>query len=679
MIFDFGREVCGDLSVAMKREWLVTNGIGGFASGTIASMLTRRYHGLLMAALKPPLGRTLLLTKLDETVEYDGIYPESGRFYPLFTNRWEDGTVEGNGHVYLDRFHLEGTTPVWTFALANALLEKRVWMQPGANTTYVQYRLARATGPLSLSIKALVNYRDYHSTTIMNDWYPEMDDVAIAGGSGLRIRMHDKATLFYLFSDRAEITPQFDWYEDLFLPVEEYRGQRDVSEDHIYAAQLQVMLREGETFAVVASTDSSPNLDSAAAYEERRDYERGLLERAATLHGEGRGGATVELPQPLRQLVLAADQFVVSRPTAADPDGKSIIAGYHWFSDWGRDTMIALPGLTLATGRPEVAAGVLRTYAQFVDQGMLPNRFPDAGETPEYNTVDATLWYFIALREYVAATGDTALLRELFPILVDIIDWHRRGTRYNIHMDPADALLHAGEAGVQLTWMDAKVDDWVVTPRIGKPVEINALWYNALRIMQDFAGELGEDPAEYAALSARVREGFARFWDAKMGYCYDVLDGPDGNDLSLRPNQLLAASLPHTPLSAEQQRSVVDTCARHLLTAHGLRSLSPDDKAFIGKYGGDRRKRDGAYHQGTVWGWLIGPFISAHLRVYQDMAGARAYLEPLLRHMVDHGIGSISEIFEGDAPFAPRGCIAQAWSVAEVLRAWQMTEMREQS
>ncbi|HRO22709.1 MAG TPA: glycogen debranching enzyme N-terminal domain-containing protein, partial [Promineifilum sp.] len=271
MKFDFGREVCGDLPTATRREWLVTNGIGGFASGTIANVLTRRYHGLLMAALNPPLGRTLLLAKLDETAEYDGIYPDSGRFYPLYTNRWEDGTVDGNGHVYLDRFHLEGTTPVWTFALANALLEKRVWMQPGANTTYVQYRLTRATGPLSLSIKALVNYRDYHATTIINDWDPEMKSLTVPGGNGLRIRMFDEAAPFYLFSDRAEITPQFDWYEDLFLSVEEYRGQRDVSEDHIYAAQLQITLRQGETFAIVASTDGAPTLDSAAAWEERRD------------------------------------------------------------------------------------------------------------------------------------------------------------------------------------------------------------------------------------------------------------------------------------------------------------------------------------------------------------------------------------------------------------------------
>ncbi len=676
MMFDFGREVCGDLPVATKREWLVTNGIGGFASGTIANILTRRYHGLLMAALRPPLGRTLLLAKLDETAEYDGIYPESGRFYPLYTNRWEDGSIEGNGHRHINRFHLEGTTPVWTFGIANALLEKRIWMQPGANVTYVQYRLTRATGPLSLSIKALVNHRDYHSTTIMNDWSPAVEEIAADGGTGLRIRLSDEAAPLYLLSDRATITPQFDWHEDFYLVIEDLRGQRDVSEDHIYAAQLQVTLREGETFAVVAGAEAPPRLDSDAAREERRDYERGLLERAADLHRPGRV-AGVEMPQPLRQLVLAADQFVVSRPTAAEPDGKSIIAGYHWFSDWGRDTMIALPGLTLTTGRPEVAAGVLRTYAQFVDQGMLPNRFPDAGETPEYNTVDATLWYFIAVREYVAATGDTELLRCLFPVLADIIAWHRRGTRYNIHMDEADALLHAGEPGVQLTWMDVKIDDWVVTPRTGKAVEINALWFNALRIMQDFADHLGEDSAEYAALAARVREGFGRFWNAGMGYCYDVIGGSEGDDLSLRPNQLLAVSLPHSPLPADQQRSVVDTCARHLLTAHGLRSLSPDDKAYTGQYSGDRRKRDAAYHQGTVWAWLIGPFVGAHLRVYQDMAAARAWLEPLLHHLIDHGVGSISEIFEGDAPYAPRGCIAQAWSVAEVLRAWQMTEIRE--
>jgi len=662
MVLDFGREVCGDFSVASRREWLVTNGIGGFASGTIAGVLTRRYHGLLMAALQPPLGRTLLLAKLDETAEYDGVYPDSGRLYPLYTNRWEDGTLEGHGHHLLNRFHLEGTTPVWTYAIANALLEKRVWMQPGANTTYVQYRLTRATGPMGLTIKALGNYRDYHSTTIVNDWAPEVEDV----DNGLRITMFDGARPFYLLSDRAKMTPQFDWYEDFFLSVEEFRGQRDVTEDHLYLAQLQVTLRPGESFVVAASTEPAPILDADAALAERRAYEQDLLDRATGLAGA---------PHAVRQLVLAADQFVVARPTAADVSGKSIIAGYPWFSDWGRDTMIALPGLTLATGRPEVAGSILRTYAQFVDRGMLPNRFPDAGETPEYNTIDATLWYFVAVHAYFQATGYETLLRDLYPVLAEIVDWHVRGTRYNIHLDAADGLLHGGEAGVQLTWMDAKVDDWVVTPRIGKPVEINALWYNALRIMQAFAAVLGADGTRYAELAARATAGFNRFWNDSLGYCYDVLDTPDGSpDGSLRPNQLLAVALPYTPLAAERQRSVVDACARHLLTAHGLRSLSPDDAAYIGQYGGDRRKRDGAYHQGTVWGWLIGPFVAAHLRVYGDAQAARGYLAPLLQHLTDHGVGSLSEIFEGDAPFAPRGCFAQAWSVGEVLRVWALTE-----
>ncbi len=668
MVFDFGREVCGDLSVATKREWLVTNGIGGYASGTVANMLTRRYHGLLMAALKPPLGRTLMLAKLDETAEYDGIYPESGRFYPLHVNRWTQGGIEPDGHHRLNRFHLEGTTPVWTYACANALLEKRIWMQPGANTTYIHYRLTRATGPMSLSIKALGTYRDYHSTVIMNDWSPDIDETE----GGLRIQMHDDATPYYLLSDRASIAPRQDWYEDFYLSVEEYRGQNDVTEDHLYIGKLQTVLRPGEEFTVVASTEAAPLLDGAAAYAERQAHEAELLERAAELNG-----ISGVWPQPLKQLVLSADQFIVKRPTAVDPQGKSIIAGYHWFSDWGRDTMVALPGLTLATGRPEVAASILRTYAQFVDQGMLPNRFPDAGETPEYNTVDATLWYFIALHEYYKATGDHMLLEELYPTLVDIIDWYRRGTRYNIHMDERDGLLYAGAPGEQLTWMDAKVDDWVVTPRTGKPVEISALWYNALRIMEDFSAHLDEESAPYATLARQVKDGFDRFWNEKMGYCYDVVDTPQGEpDGSLRPNQLLAISLPHSPLSAERQRSVVDACARHLLTAHGLRSLSQDDEAFIGHYAGDQLKRDSAYHQGTVWSWLIGPFVSAHLRVYGDLEQARSYLTPLLYHMVDHGVGSISEIFDGEAPFTPRGCIAQAWGVAEVLRSLQMTELR---
>ncbi|RLC72274.1 MAG: glycogen debranching protein, partial [Chloroflexi bacterium] len=389
------------------------------------------------------------------------------------------------------------------------------------------------------------------------------------------------------------------------------------------------------------------------------------------------GAPARDAPAAIEHLILAADQFIVRRSLSDDPDRRTIIAGYPWFGDWGRDTMISLPGLTLITGRHDVAARILRTYARFIDQGLLPNHFPEAGEEPEYNTADATLWYFEAIRAYHKATNDLTLLGDLFPVLQEIIKWHQRGTRYNIHVDPADGLLYAGEPGVQLTWMDAKMDDWVVTPRIGKPVEINALWYNALRIMADFARSLREPAEGYEITAEQARAGFARFWNEAAGYCYDVLDGPGGDDPALRPNQLLAVSLPYSPLTEQQQRAVVDACARHLLTSHGMRSLAPDDPAYVGRYGGDQHQRDRAYHQGTVWAWLIGPFVSAYLRVYRDPEVARSFLRPLMHHLADHGVGSISEIFDGDPPFTPRGCIAQAWSVAEVLRAWQETMSSE--
>ncbi len=661
---DFGRDICGQLATAESREWLVTNGIGGFASGTIAGSLTRRYHGLLIAALHPPLGRTLLVAKMDTTAEYDGIYPESGHFIPLYSNRWANGNVNPCGQQQINRFHLEGTTPVWTYGLGNALLEKRIWMQQGANTTYIQYKLTRATGPLTLEAKTFVNYRDYHSTTLINDWHPHLSPVE----NGLQLEIFDEARPFYLLSNKATYLPQFDWYEDFFLAVEEYRGQNDVAEDHIYAAQMQVTLRAGESVTLVVTTEEDAPLDGDTAYAQRRAYEDALLETARSVH-------PVALPTEIEQLVLAADQFIVQRASKYDLNGRSVIAGYPWFSDWGRDTMIALPGLTLVTGRPDVAASILRTYAQFVDQGMIPNRFPDVGERPEYNTVDATLWYVQAIYAYHQATGDDDLLRDLFPVLQDIIQWHKQGTRYNIHMDETDGLLFAGEAGVQLTWMDAKVNSWVVTPRIGKPVEINALWYNALCILADFARHLRQDGDAYDLLAEKVKGGYGRFWNEKMGYCYDVLDSPESEsaDGRLRPNQLFAISLPHTPLTATQQRSIVDACARHLLTAHGLRTLSPDDEQYIGVYGGDQYKRDSAYHQGTVWGWLIGPFVTAHLHVYNSPQEARTFIAPLLAHLADHGVGSVSEIFDGDAPFVPRGCTAQAWSVAELLRVWQET------
>jgi len=374
-------------------------------------------------------------------------------------------------------------------------------------------------------------------------------------------------------------------------------------------------------------------------------------------------------PAGVTRRVRAADAFVFARPLPDEPDGQSVIAGYPWFGDWGRDTMISLPGLTLAAGRPATARRILRTFAAFVSQGMLPNAFPGAGDTPAYNTADASLWFFEAWRAYVAATGDTAALRAAFPVLVEMVAWHQRGTRYGIAVDPADGLLRAGQAGVQLTWMDAKVGDWVVTPRIGKPVEINALWYNALRTMSEFAARLGEADA-YATPAEAARDGFARFLRGDGQGLYDVIDGPDGNDARIRPNQIFAVSLPHSPLDAPDQARVVEVCRRHLLTSYGLHSLAPGSPEYHPRYGGDVSTRDGGYHQGAVWGWLLGHFALAVFRVTGDAGAALALLEPMRDAMADQGLGTIGEIFDGDPPHDPRGAPAQAWSVACTLQAW---------
>ena len=667
-MIQFGREICGSLAAAERREWLVTNGIGGFAMGTVPGLLTRRYHGLLIAALRPPLGRTLLLTKLDEGVIYNHHYT------PLYINRWVNGVEEPQGHHYLQSFHLEGTTPVWQYAFADALLTKRVWLQPEANTTYIQYHLRRAAaGPVKLELRALINYRDYHSTTMAGDLEMEVEPIP----HGLKVTADATAVPYYLYCPQASLELHHDWHEDFFLSIEDYRGQNDVVDDNYYAGMFSAELAPGQKLTFVASVEPEPNLDGDVAYAERELYEADLLEKARPLWT----GLPAAMEPAKSQLILAANQFVVRRATPQNPNGRSVIAGYPWFSDWGRDTMISLPGLTLPTGRPALAVEILRTYAQFVEQGMLPNRFPDEGESPEYNTVDATLWYFEAARAIIAATNDTRLLRDLFPVLADIIAWHQKGTRYNIHVDPADGLLYAGEPGWQLTWMDAKVGDWVVTPRMGKPVEINALWYNAVRIMADFARQLAaldqQDATElqaaaagYEQLAEQTAAGYQRFWLAEKGYCADLLDGPEGDDPALRPNQLLAVALPYSPLTAVQQKAVVDLCAYHLLAGTGLRSLSPDHANYTGHYGGPPRQRDGAYHQGTSWSWLMGPFVTAHWRVYQDKEMALGFLRPLLHHLHDHGLGSISEIFDGDPPFTPRGCPAQAWGVAELLRSW---------
>ena len=652
----FGREVCGELAAAESREWLVTNGIGGYASGTIGTNATRRYHGLLMAALQPPVGRTQLVASLDETVHY------AGTDYPLATHRWATGVVDPKGFLTLESFRLEGTQPVWSYALADALLEKRVWMRQGENTTYVQYSLVRGSAALEVELKALVNYRDYHSTTHAGEWRMHVEPVQ----HGVMVRPFDSAVPFYLLSEQAAREPRHEWYRDCFLPAERERGLDDY-EDHLFAAVFRARLEPGKSFTIVLSTEAKAWLDGDAARSEQANRQQQLLNT-----WQRSSDSSSAAPDWIRQLVLAADQFVVRRDIPGQPDGRSVIAGYHWFGDWGRDTMIALPGLTLATGRPEIAKQILLAFAQFVDGGMLPNNFPDAGGKPEYNTVDAALWYFEAARQYYEATEDSETLGKLFPVLAGMVDAHVNGTRYNIHVDPSDGLLYAGGPGVQLTWMDAKIGDWVVTPRTGKPVEINALWINALATMAGFAKLLGKPGDAYEKLAAKATASFQRFWNAERGFCYDVIDAPgQGNDPSLRPNQIFAVSLPVSPLTPEQQRDVVGVCAFQLLTSHGLRSLAQSERGYIGHYGGGPRERDAAYHQGTVWGWLLGPFALAHFRVNRDRAAALRFIEPLGREIYASGLGTLSEIFDGDAPFTPRGCIAQAWTVAETLRAWK--------
>jgi predicted glycogen debranching enzyme len=659
---DFGREICGVLDVAEQREWLVTNGIGGFASGTVSGNLTRRYHGLLVAAQHPPVGRMQLVAKVDETVRYDALD------YALATNRWASGAIEPRGYVHIESFRLDGTTPVWRFAIGDALLEKRVWMRQGENTTYVQYTMLRGSQSMELDLRIFINYRDFHSNTHAGNWRMKIDAVK----NGLQITAFDGAIPFYLLSAGAKVEPRHDWSRDYFLPLEKYRGLDD-REDYLLAAAFRPVLQRNQSVTIIFSTNASTALDGEVARAQNAKRESDLLAQWSSADVTAASVA----PAWVRQLILAADQFVVKRDVPNDPDdsdGKSIIAGYHWFGDWGRDTMIALPGLTLATGRAGIAKKILESFARYIDGGMLPNNFPDARGRPEYNTVDAALWFFEAVRQYFAATQDIETLAKLFPVMSQMIDAHMAGTRYHIHVDQADGLLYAGEPGVQLTWMDAKVADWVVTPRMGKPVEINALWFNALETMTSLAPAANKSPEPFTKLAERVKQSFSKFWNDRAGYCYDVLDAPGiGNDAALRPNQIFAVSLPQSPLPAKQQKAVVDICARRLVTSYGLRSLAQTEPGYQGHYGGNIRERDGAYHQGTVWGWLLGPFVLAHLRVYADRDAALSFLEPLGKQIHSHGLGTLSEIFDGEPPFTPRGCIAQAWTVAEVLRAWRAT------
>jgi 4-alpha-glucanotransferase len=655
----FGREVCGDLAAAERREWWIGNGRGAYASGTLAQSLTRRYHGLLTAPVDPPLGRHLVLAKADAELVI------GEQRIPLFTNRWADGAVAPRGYLTTESFHLDGTVPVWRFAVGEIRIEQRIWMEPGADTTYVAWRPTAPGCPADarLSVAILANGRDHHGETWMPGFTPE---IAVDDGR-LTMTVRDRFTL-RVVAPGGTVDPQRTWIENFDLPVERERGLSD-RDHHLCIGRAEIPLGDGGWHGLAASLDAEVGTDIEAALVRRRSHDATVLARAVAAN-PALGGA----PGWVMRLVLATDLYVIERPVPGIADGRSVIAGYPWFGDWGRDTMIALPGLCLATGRSEDARKILDTFARFVDRGMLPNVFSGAGEVPEYTTVDAALWYIEAWRGYAAASGDDAALAQAFPVLAGIVEHYRRGTRFGIAVDPDDGLLRTGEPGVQLTWMDARVGDRVVTPRIGKPVEINALWYNALVAMAGFCDRLGKPAEAYRVAAERARAGFRRFVLPDGGGLYDVIDGPDGADPAVRPNQIFAVSLPESPLDADMQRRVIDRCGTMLLTSYGLRSLATSEAPYRGRYLGDVRERDGAYHQGPVWAWLLGHWALAHHRMHGDPAAAQAWLEPIADHLLDAGLGQVSEIFDGDPPHTPRGCPAQAWSVACVLEAWSRLE-----
>jgi glycogen debranching enzyme len=689
-----GRDILTDFSAASAREWLATNGIGGYAAGSLSGASTRRYHGLLVAALTPPTGRRILLSRLEETVSLAGTVCE------LAANQYP-GAVHPQGFRFLERFKAWPAPAFHYRPCPGVLIEKRVWMAHGQNTTYVQYTLRESPEPVALRLTPLVCWKDYHAE--MHPWEGFPVSVEVAPGEMRLLATADTPLL--RLTARVEAcahsapkpcdAPETEWERAGYwhYNVEHQRERErglDWREDLYCPGHFHAMLPPGASLTLTATVEDTVEPPDAAwrAHVERLkellssasatdDYTRALVlaadaflvEREMRGQGDGRtrGNGETKTQRP--------NDPTTQQPNAQRPTPNAILAGYPWFTDWGRDTMIALPGLCLATGRAKEARDILTSFVQFVSRGMLPNRFPDAGEEPEYNTVDATLWYFQAVREYVRRVPDGPdLAHELWPVLSDIIAWHLRGTRYGIGVDPADGLLRAGEPGVQLTWMDAKVGDWVVTPRAGKPVEINALWINALCVMEELAAEIGADGRTLARRVEHAANSFrARFIRPDGRGLYDVITDA-GPDLSIRPNQILAVSLPFSPLTREEQKTTVDTVERELLTPFGLRTLAPEDPAYRPHYVGSQRERDGAYHQGTVWPWLLGPFVEAHYRVYGDAERAKALLLPLREHLREAGVGFISEIFDGDPPHAPNGCIAQAWSVAEALRAWRILE-----
>ncbi|HEX7174243.1 MAG TPA: amylo-alpha-1,6-glucosidase [Pyrinomonadaceae bacterium] len=658
----------------LSREWLVTNGLGGFASGSISGVPTRRYHGLLIAALSAPLGRIVMLNHLSEHVRFS-----DGRRVLFGGQERSGGKLQLPGIHYLKEFRLEAGLPFWRFEVDGYRIEKRVLLPHMQNTVHVSYKLLAGDGPVRLKLRPAVQFRPLEAPVGQphtKSYHFSADDhlMELSGGSDeyppLRLR---------LYGERATLTLHSKKLSNVFYRVEQRRGYDHTAE--LYSpGYFGVSLDVGQEATLVASTESWQTVNALAP------------EEALPAEFERRRRLVAAAPTPAREgfaaeLVLAADQFVITpagrredaaRARASGEEARSVIAGYHWFTDWGRDTMISFEGLTLTTGRHREAEWILHTFAHYVRDGLIPNMFPDGSNEGLYHTADATLWYFHAVDRYLQTTGDRVTLDILLPKLLDIVAHHLKGTRFRIGVDAADGLLRQGEEGYQLTWMDAKCDGWVVTPRRGKAVEINALWYNALRLTEGWVRETqGEAAARpFREHAERAYESFnRRFWYEEGAHLYDVVDTEGGtDDPACRPNQLFALSLRHPVLDPARWESVLTVVRDKLLTPVGLRSLSPDHPEYHSKYDGDLRARDAAYHQGTVWGWLIGPYVDAWLRVRpNDRAGARALLEGFRAHMDEACIGSISEVFDAEPPYTARGCVAQAWSVAEVLRCWVMT------
>jgi predicted glycogen debranching enzyme len=652
------KEVLQNWDRSSRREWLVTNGIGGYASSTLSGANTRRYHGLLVAACQPPLGRTVLLSKLEEEVRIED------QLYFLSANKFPS-VIYPQGYQHLVDFTTD-PVPTFTYQMHERTvhLQKQVWMARGKNTVYVRYSLINAPEPIRLGLQPFMAYKDYHSEQRRWDGFSGKTDNR--AGCLVSFQAYDNALPVKMSVAPCQafsFEPHGGWFFNYEHEREAERGL-DFVEDLFSPGKYEGILTPGKSVTFVATAEADPPADAEASLAEEAEYQDKLLTEA--LVGDKADPA-------LRRLILAADQFVIERSPKVPR--ATIIAGYPWFSDWGRDTMISLPGLCLSTGRYEVARQILRSFAEAVQDGLIPNRFTDNGQGAEFNTVDATLWFFQAAYRYGLASGDWPfLLYDLLPVLEKIMAAHIDGTRYNIHVDPADGLLYAGQEGVQLTWMDAKVGDWVVTPRIGKPVEIQALWYNALCVTADLTQRAEKDPAQYKKRADRAKKSFREKFVSKDTDClYDVIDTPpDGvPDASIRPNQVLALSLsfPVVDPTSELANRVVEVVGEKLYVPYGLRTLAPDSSSYHAHYGpGDQATRDSAYHQGTAWPWLLGPYIDAHRAVYKDNAKTRELLTLVLESLPTYGVGSLPEIFDGDFPHNPNGCIAQAWSVAEVLR-----------